>query len=149
MEFTTNGFINRRAKVMTSSAVELQEFLDNNLAKPIIMTVRVFEKPTDLMFGYYWGKMVTEYQKGFKKFGERLTPEQTEYRMREMSTACHRINAITQAGPAIILKSLLEIEDLSRDEMIDYFEELKQIAAEHLSVYIADKDDLFKYQDHE
>jgi NurA-like 5'-3' nuclease len=68
--------------------------------------------------------------------GERLTEEDAEIKMRELSPIMLEQEFNEETGK--YTTRLREISELSNAELVEYIDHLKQIAAEEYSIYIED-----------
>ena len=91
---------------------------------------------SEALKGYYFKCVVPSFKRGIWEMGERLTDEQTEQRLREMSPITRCTEPDIETGKYDV--RLREIAELSNAELIEHIEHLKQIAAEEYSIYIED-----------
>lgn len=116
---------------------ELKAFTALHPNKRVILTLKVYQPGTSAALrGYYYNYVVKAVTDGFWETGERLTYEQTEKRLRELSPITHRRVVDEETGE--YRKFLRGIEDLDNSELIEHIDIIKQFAAEELSVYIED-----------
>lgn len=86
--------------------------------------------------GYYFNCVVPSFKSAFWENGERLTDEQTEKRLREMSPIMYEQNA--DLDTCKYNTRIKSVSELSNAELVEHIETLKQIAAEDFSIYIED-----------
>jgi hypothetical protein len=116
---------------------EMRAFTAMHPDKRVILTMKVYEPGTSAALrGYYYNYIVKAMTDGYWENGERLTYEQTEERLRELSpiTHHHAVDEVT----GTIKGFLRRISDLDNSELIEHIEIIRQYAAENLCVYIAD-----------
>lgn len=91
---------------------------------------------SEALKGYYFNYVVPTFRTGIWEAGERLTDEQTETRLRELSPVMYEQIPNIETGE--YETRLRKISDLSNAELIEHIEHLKQIAAEEYSIFIDD-----------
>jgi NurA-like 5'-3' nuclease len=91
---------------------------------------------SEALKGYYYNCVVPSFQEGMWDAGERLTEEDAEIKMRELSPIMLEQEFNEETGK--YTTRLREISELSNAELVDYIDHLKQIAAEEYSIYIED-----------
>lgn len=91
---------------------------------------------SEALKGYYYNCVVPSFQEGMWDAGERLTEEDAEIKMRELSPIMLEQEINEETGK--YTTRLREISELSNAELVEYIDHLKQIAAEEYSIYIED-----------
>ena len=91
---------------------------------------------SEALKGYYFNYVVPTFRTGIWEAGERLTDEQTETRLRELSPVMYEQTPDINTGK--YETRLRTISELSNAELIEHIEHLKQIAAENYNLYIDD-----------
>ena len=91
---------------------------------------------SEALKGYYYNCVVPSFQEGMWDAGERLTEEEAEIKMRELSPIMLEQEFNENTGK--YTTRLREISELSNAELVEYIDHLKQIAAEEYSIYIED-----------
>lgn len=91
---------------------------------------------SEALKGYYYNCVVPSFQEGMWDAGERLTEEDAEIKMRELSPIMLEQEYNEETGK--YTTRLREISELSNAELVEYIDHLKQIAAEEYSIYIED-----------
>ena len=91
---------------------------------------------SEALKGYYYNCVVPSFQEGMWDAGERLTEEDAEIKMRELSPIMLEQEFDEKTGKCTT--RLREISELSNAELVEYIDHLKQIAAEEYSIYIED-----------
>ena len=91
---------------------------------------------SEALKGYYYNCVVPSFQEGMWDAGERLTEEDAEIKMRELSPIMLEQEFNEETGKCST--RLREISELSNAELVEYIDHLKQIAAEEYSIYIED-----------
>ena len=109
---------------------ELNQFFSMHKGSRIIARFIVASPgSSEALKGYYFNYVVPTFRTGIWEAGERLTDEQTETRLRELSPDINTGKYETR---------LRTISELSNAELIEHIEHLKQIAAENYNLYIDD-----------
>ena len=91
---------------------------------------------SEALKGYYYNCVVPSFQEGMWDAGERLTEEDAEIKMRELSPIMLEQEINEETGK--YTTRLREISEFSNAELVEYIDHLKQIAAEEYSIYIED-----------
>jgi NurA-like 5'-3' nuclease len=91
---------------------------------------------SEALKGYYYNCVVPSFQEGMWDAGERLTEEDAEIKMRELSPIMLEQEFNEETGK--YTTRLREVSELSNAELVEYIDHLKQIAAEEYSIYIED-----------
>jgi hypothetical protein len=91
---------------------------------------------SEALKGYYFNYVVPAFKSGIWEAGERLTDEQTERRLRELSPVMYEQTPDITTGK--YETRLRTIAELNNAELIEHIEHLKQIAAEEYSIFIDD-----------
>lgn len=116
---------------------ELNQFFGMHKGNRIIARFSVVSTgSSEALKGYYFNYVVPTFRAGIWDAGERLTEEQTEKRLRELSPVMYEQTPNIQTGK--YETRLMEIAELSNAELIEHIEHLKQIAAEEYNIFIED-----------
>lgn len=115
---------------------ELKEFFSMHKGKRVIASFSIVEPGTsEALRGYYFGYVVPTFRQAIWDAGERLTEEQTEKRLREMSPIMWEQEPDGLGGWHTRLR---RVSELSNAELIEHIDTLKQEAAENYDCYIED-----------
>lgn len=135
-EKTETGIINNAGR-LAMPMDELNQFFAQHKGSRVIARFSVVPAGTsEALRAYYYKAVVPEFRQAFWDNGERMTEEQTEERMREMSPVM--IAEAVDPGTGRYVQTLRSVNELSNAELVEHIETLKQIAAEEFSVYIDD-----------
>lgn len=135
-EITATGMINNKGCLQMYMG-ELNQFFAMHRGNRIIARFTVASPgSSEALKGYYFNYVVPTFRSGIWDAGERLTEEQTERRLRELSPVMYEQTADIATGK--YETRLRTIAELSNAELIEHIEHLKQIAAEEYSIYIDD-----------
>jgi NurA-like 5'-3' nuclease len=116
---------------------ELKQFFKMHKGCRIIAKFMVESQgSSEALKGYYYNCVVPSFQEGMWDAGERLTEEDAEIKMRELSPIMLEQEFNEETGK--YTTRLREISELSNAELVEYIDHLKQIAAEEYSIYIED-----------
>ena len=85
---------------------------------------------TELQRAYYWGYIIPTVQDALLEFGERQSESGVDLMLRSMDAMLY-----TEEG-------LLEVEQLTKSQMSDYIDWIKQFAAENLHIFVEDSQTL-------
>lgn len=135
-EITATGTINRNGGLVMYMG-ELNQFFSMHKGSRVIARFMVAPVgSSEALKGYYFNYVVPTFRTGIWEAGERLTEEQTERRLRELSPVMYEQTPNIETGE--YETRLRGISELSNAELIEHIETLKQIAAEEYSTYIDD-----------
>jgi NurA-like 5'-3' nuclease len=116
---------------------ELKQFFKMHKGCRIIAKFMIESQgSSEALKGYYYNCVVPSFQEGMWDAGERLTEEDAEIKMRELSPIMLEQEFNEETGK--YTTRLREISELSNAELVEYIDHLKQIAAEEYSIYIED-----------
>ena len=116
---------------------ELKQFFKMHKGCRVIAKFMVESQgSSEALKGYYYNCVVPSFQEGMWDAGERLTEEDAEIKMRELSPIMLEQEYNEETGK--YTTRLREISELSNAELVEYIDHLKQIAAEEYSIYIED-----------
>lgn len=116
---------------------ELEQFFRMHKGCRVIAKFMVESQgSSEALKGYYYNCVVPSFQEGMWDAGERLTEEEAEIKMRELSPIMLEQEINEETGK--YTTRLREISELSNAELVEYIDHLKQIAAEEYSIYIED-----------
>lgn len=105
----------------------LNAFFAENPGCRLIARFEVAEPgTTEAQRGYYFGYIIPTVQAAMREQGTIWSESRTDIMLRSMCSDCY-----TDEG-------LLEVEQMSRSQLSDFIEWIKQFAAENLYIYIED-----------
>ena len=114
---------------------ELKQFFKQHKGEKVIARFEAYPKgDSKLLKAYYYNYIVPKFKKAFWNNGERVTDEDVELKLREMSPVMHFEKVILDTGKYFC--KLKNISEISNSEFIEHIETLKQIGAEEFSIYI-------------
>lgn len=132
---TVTGQINKDGRLSMYMG-ELNQFFAANKGKRVFARFNIAsDESSDALKGYYYNCVVPPFKAAFWEQGERMTEEDTERRLRQMSPIM-QIEEVDETGK--YLRILRSVSDLDNAELLEHIETLKQIAAEEFSLYIED-----------
>lgn len=135
-EISSSGNIGNDGKLRMYFG-ELNQFFAMHKGSRIIARFIVASPgSSEALKGYYFNYVVPTFRTGIWEAGERLTDEQTERRLRELSPVMYEQIPNIETGE--YETRLRKISELSNAELIEHIEHLKQIAAEEYSIFIDD-----------
>lgn len=128
-EIEAIGMIDKEGKLQLFVG-ELKDFFQKNKNKKVVLKVETLPEGTKAMMRYYWSYVVPRFRRAMHDQGDRMTPEEVDQILRESDKMLH-----TKEGATSRIKELTE---LTKDELSDYLEWLKQLGAEVYSIIIDD-----------
>lgn len=135
-KITTTGTIDNNGNLRMYMD-ELKQFFKMHKGCRVIAKFMVESQgSSEALKGYYYNCVVPSFQEGMWDAGERLTEEDAEIKMRELSPIMLEQEFDEKTGKCTT--RLREISELSNAELVEYIDHLKQIAAEEYSIYIED-----------
>jgi hypothetical protein len=135
-EISSSGNIGNDGKLRMYFG-ELNQFFAMHKGSRIIARFTVASPgSSEALKGYYFNYVVPTFRTGIWEAGERLTEEQTERRLRELSPVMYEQTPDINTGK--YETRLRTIAELSNAELIEHIEHLKQIAAEEYNTFIDD-----------
>lgn len=135
-EISSSGNIGNDGKLRMYFG-ELNQFFAMHKGSRIIARFTVASPgSSEALKGYYFNYVVPTFRTGIWEAGERLTDEQTERRLRELSPVMYEQIPNIETGE--YETRLRKISELSNAELIEHIEHLKHIAAEEYSIFIDD-----------
>lgn len=136
-DFSITGQISNDGNLLISNKATMQDALNHNKGCVIVGNFHIYKKgASEALRGYYLHKVVPDFQQAFLESGERLSQQQTEKRLRELSPICYEETVNEKTGK--YSREVRELFDLSNQELCYLIEHLKEIAAEEFSFYIGD-----------
>lgn len=139
-EMTAMGIINNNGGLQMYMG-ELNQFFSMHKGSRIIARFTVASPgSSEALKGYYFNCVVPTFRSGIWEAGERLTEEQTERRLRELSPVMYEQTPDINTGK--YETRLRTIAELSNAELIEHIEFLKQLASEEYCLYIADPNEI-------
>lgn len=131
-KMVTTGQIDSEGKLKIPMG-EVNEFLKFWKNTSVIVTFDVHQSGTsEALKGYYYNYVVPTMKQAFYEQGERLTEQDTEKRLRQLSPVMWSENVVC-GNYDVELKS---VEEISNAEFIEHIETIRQIAAEELNTII-------------
>lgn len=135
-EITATGMINNNGGLAMYMG-ELNQFFAMHKGSRVIARFIVASPGSSAALkAYYFNYVVPTFKAAIWESGERLTEEQTEKRLRELSPITYDQIADPETGQ--YETRLKVINELSNAELIEHIEHLKQLAAEEYNTYIDD-----------
>lgn len=135
-EITATGMINNNGGLSMYMG-ELNQFFSMHKGNRVIARFIVASPGSSAALkAYYFNYVVPTFKAAIWESGERLTEEQTEKRLRELSPIMYDQIADPETGQ--YETRLKVINELSNAELIEHIEHLKQLAAEEYNTYIDD-----------
>lgn len=120
---------------------ELNQFFAMHKGSRVIARFSVVSSgSSEALKGYYFNYVVPTFKHAIWEAGERLTEEQTERRLRELSPVMYEQIPNIETGE--YENRLRKISELSNAELIEHIEFLKQLASEEYYIYIADPNEI-------
>lgn len=142
-DYRFTGVITSSGKLSINSREELDHFCKMHPGTSYVCNLQVFEPTASAAIkGYYFNKIVYDFQQAFKQSGERLNLKEVEERLREMSP----VMQIESFEAGTYKHELKNVEDCTNAELSEFIEHLKQIAAEDFSFYIQDPHEIGQVQ---
>lgn len=139
-EISSSGNIGNDGKLRMYFG-ELNQFFAMHKGSRIIARFTVASPgSSEALKGYYFNYVVPMFRSGIWEAGERLTEEQTERRLRELSPVMYEQTPDINTGK--YETRLRTIAELSNAELIEHIEFLKQLASEEYYIYIADPNEI-------
>lgn len=139
-EMTATGIVNNNGGLQMYMG-ELNQFFSMHKGSRIIARFIVASPgSSEALKGYYFNCVVPTFRSGIWEAGERLTEEQTERRLRELSPVMYEQTPDINTGK--YETRLRTIAELSNAELIEHIEFLKQLASEEYCLYIADPNEI-------
>lgn len=135
-EITSTGTIDKNGRLAMIMGEINQFFAQHKGSRVFARFTIVPEKTSAALRGYYYNCVVPTFKAAIWESGERLTDEQTERRLRELSPIMYDQTPDAETGK--YATRLREINELSAAELIDHIDHLKQLAAENYNCYIED-----------
>lgn len=137
---TATGIVNNNGGLQMYMG-ELNQFFSMHKGSRIIARFTVASPgSSEALKGYYFNCVVPTFRSGIWEAGERLTEEQTERRLRELSPVMYEQTPDINTGK--YETRLRTIAELSNAELIEHIEFLKQLASEEYCLYIADPNEI-------
>lgn len=135
-EITATGMINNNGGLAMYMG-ELNQFFAMHKGNRVIARFIVASPGSSAALkAYYFNYVVPTFKAAIWESGERLTEEQTEKRLRELSPIMYDQIADPETGQ--YETRLKVINELSNAELIEHIEHLKQLASEEYNTYIED-----------
>lgn len=139
-EMTATGIINNNGGLQMYMG-ELNQFFSMHKGSRIIARFTVASPgSSEALKGYYFNCVVPTFRQAIWEAGERLTEEQTERRLRELSPVMYEQTPDINTGK--YETRLRTIAELSNAELIEHIEFIKQLASEEYCLYIADPNEI-------
>lgn len=133
---TVTGRVNSKGQLMIGNVAEMGEFFRQWPDHRVTMEVRVYPKgSTRSQRGYYWRKIVPDCRQKFWEMGDPVTLKETDMRLRMDSPICSRPHN-TEDGR--VVEAVVPVESLSKFEMIQHIDHVRQYAAVNLGLHIED-----------
>lgn len=135
-EKTATGIIDGDGKLRMFMG-ELNQFFAMHKGGRVVARFTVApRRSSEALRGYYYNCVVPTFKQAIWDTGERLTEEQAERKLREMSPIMWE--QTPGNAPGEYKTRLRGISELDNAELIEHIEHLKQVAAEDYNTYIDD-----------
>lgn len=135
-EVYASGKINENGKLSVYMG-EVKEMCADNKGRRVIARFTVTSsEPSAAMRGYYFHYIVPVMRQAIWETGERLTEEETEKRLRELSPVMREETPNEKTGRYTY--RLREIDELDTADLLEHIETIKAMAAEWYCVFIED-----------
>jgi len=133
-DFTLYGTTNNKGGLLFGNGRQLTEFLKQWPDQLFVMDLTVVEDDTSkVLVAYYKRYIVPEFRRAFKKAGERMTLEDVDIRLRELSSVLQEIDKTENGFP---FDYSISIESCGNHRASEYIEDLILIAAENFDLVI-------------
>jgi len=135
--FTSTGRTNDKGILRIPSKPEMDYFLSQNPNRGIFIQLTVFNPgSSEALRGYFYKKVLPDFQEAYREIGERYTLKETEEKLLGLCPIT-RLDGVdeTSGEHYSVLKP---VSELNNGELVFFIEHLKQIAAEEFSIYIDD-----------
>lgn len=134
-EIEITGKTDEKGRFLIYSMSEVNDFFHKFPNHRIVGVFKVFEdKTSEAMLGLYYDYYVPKFQEAFLKLGERYLKEGVDEKLRTMCIVTRKESRINGKWDVEVLK----VEDLNNNELVEFLEELKQIAGENFDLEIKD-----------
>ncbi len=141
------GKIDNKGKLLIANMDELREFGKKWKGQTVIMTADVNPGgPSKALKGYYFNKIVPDFQTIFNDTGDRMSLMDVDIRLRSMCPIMVVEIPMEEAGGFALerIKTIYEISssetegEISSSEMVEFIEHLRIIAAQDYHYQIED-----------
>lgn len=130
-DFTLYGRTNQTGGMMFGNGRQMTEFLKQWPDQLFMMDMTIVEDDTSkALVAYYKRYIVPEFQRAFKKSGERLSVEQVDIRLRQLSSVMHECNK------ELKLEYTVTIDLAGNHRASEYVEDLIIIGAKDFGIEI-------------
>ena len=130
-----NGYVNENGELKIYNRKTFIDELKLFAGKKVTIEIKKKMKTrSTFQNSYYWGVVIPLVKNGLFEVGYPVNLEQTH----ELLKSKFRIIEIPNVNTGEIINSIGSTADMTTSEMMDYFAEIKQWAAEFLNVYIPD-----------
>lgn len=123
------GKIDDNGKLLISNMDELRKFSKKWRGESVIMVAQVNpESSSKALQGYYFNKIVPDYQQIFRDIGYAISLHEVDIRLRSMS-AIMMVEIPKEESGGFALERIKTIYELSSSEMVEYIDQLRIIAS--------------------
>lgn len=135
-EISATGIINAHGALAMCMG-ELNQFFAMHKGCRVIARFTIAQKGTsEALKGYYFNYVVPTFKAAIWDAGERITEQETERRLREISPIMQEESVNTDTGE--YSTRLRTIPELSNAELVEHIAFLQEYGAENYSIYIDD-----------
>jgi hypothetical protein len=135
--YETYGEITKEGTFLAYNIDELNQYLSNHRGERVVFKiVPRGTQASSRMQGYYKNVIVPAFQKGYFEKGNFYTCKQVDEMIRNMSPLC--IEETWDENSKQWNQELKEVHELSNFNLSYFISQLKIIAAEEFSIFIAD-----------
>lgn len=132
------GKIDNNGNLLIANMSEMREFAKKWKGQSVTMVAEVNpESSSKALQGYYFNKVVPDYQKIYKDMGDFMTLQEVDIRMRHSCPIMMEEVPKEEAG-GFELERVRTVYEISSSEMVDYIEHLRIIAAQDYNYEIED-----------
>lgn len=138
-QITIVGRVDNQGQLMIGNKAEMNQFFSTWPNGRVVMEVSILDnKPSRLLQGYYFKKVVPDFQNIFKDHqGERLTLQQTDLKLREQSPSMLEELPYEETGGFDIVR-VKTAYDCTSKELIEHVKYSQELAAKQYGTFIAD-----------
>ena len=106
---------------------EVNQFLSQQKGAKCVLRIELLPEGNRQMISYYWSYVVPKVRQAMKETGDMMTEKDVDEMLRNL---CPMLHTCGQG------QKVKQLTDLSRDDLCDYIDWIKQFGAENLSIII-------------
>lgn len=135
-KFNTLGHVNSDGTFSIFDKRNMNIFLNAYKGKKVMLELKVFNKPSSGIYGYFHGIVIPRAQSAWEQLGERYSREETEYALKLQSpvTLIEEYNKDSESWD----RSTRSLGEVSSVEMNQFIEDIYRFCAEHLDLVLPD-----------